>query len=87
MSNNEKVEKAKEIMNNLEVDVVAYNEQRLNMRDRQNVNGFGQLFNGGEATIQALVTHNVHENIGKVQEGGSSIMTIGALTEYIEAAK
>ncbi len=85
MSNNEKVEKAKEIMNDLEVDIVAYNEHRLNMRDRQNVNGFGQLFNGGEATIQALVAHNVHKNIGKVQEGGTSIMIIGALTEYIEA--
>ena len=85
MSNNEKVEKAKEIMNDLEVDIVAYSDHRLNMRDRQNVNGFGQLFNGREATIQALVAHNVHENIGKVQEGGTRIMTIGALTEYIQA--
>jgi hypothetical protein len=37
LSDNEKVEKAKEIHNKLEVDIVAYNEHRLNMQDRQNV--------------------------------------------------
>ena len=59
MSNNEKVEKAKEIMNDFEVTIIAYNEHLLNMRDRQTMNGFGRLFNGGEATIHALVAHNV----------------------------
>ncbi len=31
-----------------------------------------------------VVAHNVHENIGKVQEGGTSLTVIGSLTEYIE---
>ena len=44
MSNNLKVEKAKEIINELEVDLVAYNKHKLNMRHRQNSNGFNQLF-------------------------------------------
>ncbi len=44
LCNNKKVEKAKEIDDELEVDIVAYNEHWLNMRDRRNVNGFNQLF-------------------------------------------
>ncbi len=35
--------------------------------------------------IQSVVAHNVHKKIGKkVQEGGTSLMAIGPLTEYIE---
>jgi hypothetical protein len=84
LSNNDKVKKAKEIINELEADIVAYNEHQLNMQDQQNVNSFNQLFKGGEAAIQSMVVHNVHVNIGKVQEGGTSLMAIGPLTEYIK---
>jgi hypothetical protein len=84
LSNNEKVEKAKEIIDDLEVDIVAYNEYRLNMQDRHNVNGFNQLFKGGKEEIQSVVAHNIHENFGKVQEGGTSLMAIGPLMEYIK---
>ena len=51
LSDNEKVEKAKRLHNNLEVDIAAYNEHRLNMRHKDNVNGFNQLFRGGEAEV------------------------------------
>ncbi len=34
LCNNEKVEKAKELHDDLEVDIVAYNEHRLNMQDQ-----------------------------------------------------
>ena len=83
MSNNLKVEKAKEIINELEVDLVAYNEHKLNMRHRQNSNGFNQLFRGGESAIQSVVSHNVNENIGRVQEGGTCVMAIGPVTDLI----
>ena len=69
LSGNEKVEKAKELHDKLEVDLFAYNKHRLNMQDRQNTNGFNQLFKGGEAAVQSVVAHNVHENFGRVQEG------------------
>ena len=49
LSNNEKVERAKELHDSLEVDIVAYNEHRLNMAHKHNINGFNQLFRGGEA--------------------------------------
>ncbi len=30
-----------------------------------------------------MVVHNVHENIGQVQEGGTSLMAFGTVTEYL----
>jgi hypothetical protein len=84
LSDNEKVEKAKEIHDELEVDIVAYNEHRLNMHDRRNVNEFNQLFKGGKVALQSVVAHNVHENIGRVQEGGTSLLLFGPLTEQLD---
>ncbi len=83
LSNNEKVERAKEIHDTLEVDIVAYNEHRLNMSHKLNINGFNQLFRGGEAAIQSVVTHNVHKNIGRVQEGGTSLIMYGPLMDHL----
>ncbi len=84
LSDNEKVEKAKEIDNKLEVDIVAYNDRRLSMHDRRNINGFNQLFKRGEATLQSVVALNVHENIGRVQEGRISLLLFGPLTEQLD---
>ncbi len=83
LSNNEKVEKAKEIHDELNVDIAAYCKHWLNMRNRHNVNGFNQLFKGGKAAIQSAVAHNAHKNIGCVQEGGTSLLLFGALTEQL----
>jgi hypothetical protein len=57
LSNNEKVEKAKEIHDELEIDIVAYNKHRLNMSHRGNINGFNQLFKGGKVALQSVVSH------------------------------
>jgi hypothetical protein len=81
LSNNNKVEKAKEIIDKLGVEIVTYNVHCLNMQDWQNVNGFNQLFKGAEAAIQSVVGHKVHKNIGRVQKGGTSLMVIGSLME------
>ena len=84
LSGNEKVEKAKEILDGLEVDIAAYNEHRLNMRHKDNVNGFNQLFRGGESAIQSVVSHNIHENISKTQEGGTSLLMFGPTTDQLD---
>jgi hypothetical protein len=55
LSGNEKIEKAKEIHDKLNVDIAAYCKHRLNMRNKHNVNGFNQLFKGGEAVIWSLL--------------------------------
>jgi hypothetical protein len=62
---------------------IASIKHQLNTRNRHNVNGFNQLFKGGEAAIQSAVAHNTHKNIGHVQEGGTSLLLFGALTEQL----
>jgi hypothetical protein len=83
LSDNNKIDKAKEIHDKLNVNIVAYCEHRLNVRNKHNINGFNQLFKGGKAAIQSVVAHNTHENIGCVQEGGTSLLLFGALTEQL----
>jgi hypothetical protein len=84
LKDNEKVEKAKEIHDKLEVDIAAYNKHRLNMQHRRNVNGFNQLFKGGEVATQSVVVHNIHEDISRVQEGGTSLLIFGTLADQLD---
>ena len=51
---NEKLGKAKEIIDELYTDVVAYSDHRLNCKHKDNRNGFLQMFRGGEAYIQSI---------------------------------
>ena len=46
INRNEKIDKAREIIDELEADVVAYSEHRLSNR-----NGFSQMFRGREVEI------------------------------------
>ena len=57
------------------------------MKDKKNCNGFNQLFEGGEAVVQSGVAHNVHENFGKVQQGGTSLIMFGPLTDQLDFNK
>ena len=41
---NKKVEKSKEVIDELEADVVCYNKHRVNTKHKENHNGFNQLF-------------------------------------------
>jgi hypothetical protein len=87
-SNNYKVEKAKRIHNDLEVDVAAYNEHRLNMQHSLNKVGFSQLFWGGELEIRSVVAHNIHtERKRRVLEGGTSLLMFGSLIEYYDSSQ
>lgn len=45
--NNAKLDKAKDLIVELEADLVAYNEHRINLRHKANSNGLCQLFRGG----------------------------------------
>ena len=44
ISGNEKLEKAKEVIDELEADLVCYNEHLINMKHKEKYNGFNQLF-------------------------------------------
>jgi hypothetical protein len=83
LSDNEKVEKAKEVHDELNVDIAAYCKYWLNMRNRHNVNSFNQLFKGEKTSIQSVVAHDTHKNIGCMQKGGTSLLLFGALTEQL----
>ena len=85
LQKNWKVEKAKELRDELEADVVAYNKHRLNMGHKYNRVGFSQLFWGGEAEVWLVVAHNVHEERRwRVQEGGTSMMMFGGVLDYLD---
>ncbi len=84
-TNNKKVEKAKQIHNNLEVDIVAYNEHRLNMQYKLNKVGFSQLLWGGEAEVRSIVGHNVHqERHRRIQEGCTSLLMFGQTIDFYD---
>jgi hypothetical protein len=35
------------------------------------------MFNGGETDLRAITSHNVHETVGKYQEGGTAVLSYG----------
>ena len=84
LCDNEKVERMKGLHDDLEVDVAAYCEHKINFKHKRNINGFNQLFKGGEAAIQSITAHNVHENFGKIQQGGTSLILFGHLTQLLD---
>ncbi len=61
LGGNNKLDKAKDLINKLGADIVAYNEHRQNLRHKDNRNGWNQLFRGGEEDIHLVVAHNEHE--------------------------
>jgi hypothetical protein len=81
-----KLSKAKDLIYELGADIVAYNKHRQNLHYIDNCNGWNQLFKGGEADVRSVVAHNVHEaeGIGRIQEGGTSLVMFGQITEYID---
>jgi hypothetical protein len=86
MGGNEKLGKAKDLIDKLEADVELYNKHRQNLMHADNLNGWNQLFQGGEADVRSVVAHNVHEgrNVGRTQEGGTGILVFGQLTEHLD---
>ena len=51
INRNKKLEKAKEVIDELEADVVAYSEHRLNCKHKDNRHEFSQMFRGREANV------------------------------------
>jgi hypothetical protein len=83
-SKNKKLEKAWQVIDNLQVDIVCYNEHRQNPWHKSNRNGFRQMLNGGETELRAIASNNVHKDVGKIQEGGTAMMTYGGLIQQFD---
>ena len=56
----------------------------MNYRHKDSKNGFSQMFRGGEEEIRLVAGHNVHENVGRSQEGGTSLLSSGPLIEQYD---
>ena len=82
---NEKLEKARRVIDELQADVVCFNEHRQNLRHKANRNGFRQMFNGGETDLRAISSHNIHESVGKYQEGGTAVLSYGHLLQHVDS--
>jgi hypothetical protein len=53
------------------------------MKHKKNGNFLNQLFRGDEAAILSILAHNVHENIGRTKQGGTSLILFGHLMEQL----
>ena len=82
-----KVRKARSIHDKLEADIVAYNEHRINYQHKSNEFSFGRLFRGGETEMRSVVAYNVHENVRRVQEGGTAMMLFGPLVQQYNSSE
>ena len=67
-----------------DIDCLLYCEHRLNLRHKENVNDFKQMFQR-EIACTAVAAHNVHEwqQAGRVQEGGTGAICFGEATGFI----
>ena len=84
ISGNQKIAKALDIKEDLDIDCLLYCEHRLNLRHQSNVNDIKQMFQR-EIACTAVAAHNVHEwkQAGRVQEGGTGAICFGDATGYI----
>jgi hypothetical protein len=82
ITGNQKLEKAIDIKDEFDMDGLLFCKHRLNYRHRDNKNNFKQMFQQ-EVACRAVATNNVHQNIGRVQEGGTGMVLFGDLTGFI----
>ncbi len=87
LSKNGKLEKARWVIDDLQVDIVCYNEHQQNLWHKSNRNGFLQMFNGGKTELWAIASHNRNKDIGKFQEGGTAMMVYGNLIQQFNHEK
>jgi exonuclease III len=83
LSGNDKLDKLRLILDELEADLFGFNEHRINKKHADNRKyGVTQLFNGGESLVKGILSHNKHEQIDKylakrTQEGGTGMVAFG----------
>ncbi len=81
LTNNNKLMKLCDTIDLLQADIVGIMEHRINFRHPDVVNGPKQMFQR-EMALSAVGGHNIHECVGRVQEGGTLMMAIDKVNEY-----
>jgi hypothetical protein len=74
---NKKLEKARQVVDDLQADIVCYNKHQQNRRHKSNWNGFRKMFNGGKTELRAIASHNKNKEARKFQEGGAAMIVYG----------
>ncbi len=63
---------------------MVYSEHEINAAHKENDNGISQMFNGGESEIHSITGHNIHENVGRRQQGGTSLILYGSMIDHYD---
>ncbi len=84
MGGNAKLEKVKELIHEWEADLVGIVQHRQNMKHKQNINGWNKLFRRCKEDVRSIVAHNTHEIELPVQEGGTGLIALSPLLEYLD---
>jgi hypothetical protein len=82
ITSNHKLRKAIDIKDKLDADGLLFCKHRLNLRHKDNKNDFKQMFQC-KVACRAVVANNVHQNVGRVQEGGTGIVSFSKSTGFI----
>jgi len=82
---NNKIDKALDIKDKLDIDCLLYCKHRINFWHKDNKNDLKQMFQW-ELACTAIAAHNVHEgkHARRVQEGDTGSICFGDATEYVE---
>lgn len=79
VSNNAKLNKVKELMDELEVDILTFNEHKINFQHKDNRHtGLGKLFHGSETmawSVGGNIKHLFVKQFGCRMEGGTGIVS------------
>ena len=82
---NKKLQKIKDLVDELQVDLVATNEHKMRLGHKLNRNGISQMLNGGEIEIRSAMGGNAYEKGGsKVQRGGTGMLLYGNLIDQYD---
>ncbi len=82
---NEKIAKALDIKEDLDINCLMYCKHCINFRHKDNKNNLKQMFQR-KLACTAVSAHNVHKAkcTGRVQEGGTGTICFGDLVRYIK---
>eukprot|EP00956_Cyclotella_meneghiniana_P029293 scaffold70426_cov59-Cyclotella_meneghiniana.AAC.4 len=92
LHNNDKLDKLKHVINDLELDVLGLNEHRNNLKHKVcRRHGIVQLFDGGESLVRGSWCSNSNEDLDKyvsrrTQEGGTGMLTFGEAASLYNAS-
>ena len=89
LHSNPKLDKLKQVLDDLEVDVFGFNEHRNNLKHKDcRRHGITQLFDGGESLVKGLWCSNDQEKLDKfistrTREGGTGMLAFGEMASLI----